>query len=99
MAHIRVPKPPDSAYDPSRRAGTLLQSQLRHLEWAVRPASERQPDGSHAAGAETEAEAAQRIGELTKELHLNTVGRAPVVATHKTQRKRRTRKSSRKAGR
>ena len=41
MAVIRIPKTPKSAYNPKRPAGTLLQSQLKHLEWAVRPAGQR----------------------------------------------------------
>ena len=33
MAVIRVPRTPKKAFDPQRPAGTLLQSQLKHLEW------------------------------------------------------------------
>jgi len=43
MAVISVPKTPKKAYDPRRPAGTLLQNQIRHLEWAVRPAGKRMP--------------------------------------------------------
>jgi len=66
---IHVPKPPKKAYNPRRKPGTLLQSQLTHLEWAVRPAAERKPSVFRVKPAKTEAEAAARIEELTRELH------------------------------
>lgn len=69
MALIPVPKPPRKAYNPRRPAGTLLQSQLRHLEWAVRPAAERTKKAFRIKPAKTEAEAAARIEKLTQELH------------------------------
>jgi hypothetical protein len=69
MAPIPVPKPPRKAYNPKRRAGTLLQNQLRHLEWAVRPAAARTHEAFRIKPATTEAEAAARIGKLTQELH------------------------------
>ena len=69
MAVIPVPKTPKKAYDPRRPAGTLLQNQIRHLEWAVRPAGKRQPkDFKKIKPARSEAEAAARIGKLTQEL-------------------------------
>jgi ferric-dicitrate binding protein FerR (iron transport regulator) len=69
MAIISVPKTPKKAYDPRRPAGTLLQNQLRHLEWAVRPAGQRMPEAfKKIKPAKTEAEAAARIGKLTREL-------------------------------
>jgi hypothetical protein len=69
MAPIRVPKPPRKAYNPRRRPGTLLQSQIKHLEWAIRPAAERTPRTLRIKPARTEAEAAARIEKLTQELH------------------------------
>ena len=69
MPPIPVPKPPKKAYNPRRPAGTLLQNQLLHLEWAVRPAAQRTP--AHFAKikkAKSEAEAARRIEKLTQEL-------------------------------
>jgi ferric-dicitrate binding protein FerR (iron transport regulator) len=69
MAIISVPKTPKKAYDPRRPAGTLLQNQLRHLEWAVRPAGRRMPAAfKKIKPAKTEAEAAARIEKLTREL-------------------------------
>src|SRR5262245_49526676 len=70
MAVIPVPKTPASAYNPNRRASQLLKDQVRHLEWAIRPASERQPHQMAKIKApRTEAEAAARIAELTRQLH------------------------------
>jgi hypothetical protein len=69
MAVIRVPKTPKSAYNPKRPAGTLLQSQLKHLEWAVRPAGQRTAKAFRVKAAYTEAEAAARIATLNQELH------------------------------
>ena len=71
MALIPVPKPPKKAYNPRRPAGTLLQTQLQHLEWAVRPAAERVPARfKKIKKANSEAEAARRIEKLTRELKL-----------------------------
>jgi hypothetical protein len=69
MAVIPVPKTPKKAYNPRRPAGTLLQNQILHLEWAVRPAGKRKPkDFEKVKPARSEAEAAARIGKLTLEL-------------------------------
>ena len=69
MAPIPVPKPPKKAYNPRRPAGTLLQNQLLHLEWAVRPAAQRVPAYfGKIKKAKSEAEAARRIEKLTQEL-------------------------------
>jgi hypothetical protein len=69
MAPIPVPKPPKKAYNPRRPAGTLLQNQLLHLEWAVRPAAERVPARfEKIKKAKSEGEAARRIEKLTREL-------------------------------
>jgi hypothetical protein len=69
MAVISVPRPPKKAYNPRRPPGALLQNQLIHLEWAVRPAAQRQPGAFKIKPAKTEAEAARRIGQLTEEIH------------------------------
>jgi hypothetical protein len=69
MAVIRVPKTPKKAFDPQRPAGTLLQSQLKHLEWAVRPAGQRRGKAFKIRPAKTEAEAAARIAKLNATLH------------------------------
>ena len=69
MAVIRVPKTPRTAYNPDRPAGTLLQNQLRHLEWAVRPAGARTEKAFRIKSAATEGDAAARIAKLTEELN------------------------------
>jgi hypothetical protein len=69
MAVIKVPKTPKKAYDTTRPAGDLLKSQIEHLEWAVRPASQRSPRQMKLKMPKTEGEAAVRIAKLTKELH------------------------------
>src|SRR5712691_4780231 len=79
---IRVPMPPKRAYNPRRRPGTLLQNQITHLEWAVRPAAERKLGVFHVKPAKTEAEAAARIEQLTRQLHrqaTTTAGRIAVM--------------------
>jgi hypothetical protein len=91
MAIIRVPKPPKKAYNPRRRPGTLLQHQLIHLEWAVRPAGDRNPKAFRIKPAKTEAEAARRIGELTKELH-RQARRSKARSKARAARKPRTRR-------
>lgn len=68
MAVIRIPKTPRSAYNPKRPAGTLLQSQLKHLEWAVRPAGQRTAKAFRPKAAYSEAEAAARIATLNQTL-------------------------------
>jgi hypothetical protein len=88
VAVIRVPKTPKKAYDPQRRAGTLLQSQLVHLEWAVRPASARSEKAFQIKRATTEAAAARRIEQLTIELHRQSALRAaePTAAPYEPPR-------------
>jgi hypothetical protein len=109
MAVISVPKTPKKAYNPRRPAGTLLQNQIRHLEWAVRPAGKRMPkDFKKIKPAKTEGEAAARIGKLTQELQRQsalppgTIPPTPPVAsrpvrkkTVKTKHKSRSRRPSR----
>jgi hypothetical protein len=68
MAVINVPKTPKKAFNPRRRPGALIQHQLTHLEWAIRPAGERKQGTFRVKPAKTEAEAAARIGKLTREL-------------------------------
>jgi|SRR5882757_6453255 len=96
MAMIPVPKPPKKAYNPRRPAGTLLQNQLTHLEWAVRPAGERKPAAlKKIKPAKTEGEAARRIAALTKRLLTPPVPKGPrrsPVKKRKAASKRRPRK-------
>jgi hypothetical protein len=87
MAVIRVPKPPKSAYNPQRPAGTLLQNQVRHLEWAVRPAAERTEDAFRIKPPKSEREAATRIQKLTVELERQAKTRKRGLAKRPSTRK------------
>jgi hypothetical protein len=79
MGVVSVPKPPQAAYDPQRAPGTLLQNQLEHLEWAVRPAGARTAGTFKFTPAATEQEVASRVEALMREMHRKTVGRDPVI--------------------
>ena len=68
MAVIKVPKTPKKAYNENRRPSALLLSQIEHLEWASRPASQRKPDQLRKPKVRTEREAAERIAELTQKV-------------------------------
>jgi hypothetical protein len=94
MARIPVPKTPRSAYNPERQAGALLLAQLKHLEWAVRPAAERTPGKIDVPSNVTEAEAAARIARLMNELNQQTVGRAPIIKPTSRRPPRRSRPKS-----
>ena len=94
MARIAVPKTPKSAYNPERQAGALLLAQLKHLEWAVRPAAERMPGKIDVPAHMTEAEAAARIAQLMHELNQQTVGREPIIKPTPRRPPRRSRSKS-----
>lgn len=80
---IKVPRPPKSAYNPQRKPGLLLQSQIRHLEWATRPAAERRQ--AIVPKVRTEAEAAARIEQLTLKLRQQTSERPAVIKSTSTK--------------
>jgi hypothetical protein len=66
MATIKVPKTPARAFDPKRRPSKLLLDQIRHLEWAALPASQRKPDRRRPRTVATEGQAAARVKQLTE---------------------------------
>jgi hypothetical protein len=70
MRPIKVPKTPKKAFNPDRRPSALLLGQVAHLEWAARPAAQRQPPQMRQVlekgKPKSEAEAAERIAVLTK---------------------------------
>ena len=66
MAKVRVPRTPRKAFDTSRRPSSLLLGQIEHLEWAVLPAAQRKPDQLPVRKVKSEAQAAERVAELTK---------------------------------
>jgi hypothetical protein len=65
VAKVRVPKTPRKALDRARRPSTLLLGQIEHLEWAVLPASQRKPDQLPTRKVKSEAQAAERVAQLT----------------------------------
>lgn len=65
---IKVPKTPKRAFNKDRPASDLLKSQIKHLEWASRPAAERKPGKLRIKLPRTEGEAAARIGKLTQQV-------------------------------
>ncbi|MDR3727953.1 MAG: hypothetical protein P4K86_13010 [Terracidiphilus sp.] len=73
---IRVPVPPASAFNKDRPVGCLIQAQLRHIhhaESARLPKGER--DGRRPEDIHTEAEAADYIAKITKQLHPQRSGK------------------------
>ena len=99
MAVISVPKTPKKAYDPRRPAGTLLQNQIRHLEWAIRPAGKRVGLLKKIKPAKTEAEAAARIAKLTYELQRQSALPQGAIPATPPTRTRGARKKTAKAKR
>jgi hypothetical protein len=98
MAPISVPKPPKKAYNPRRPAGTLLQNQLMHLEWAVRPAAQRVPERfAKIKKAKNEAEAARRIEKLTQQLKRQAESPRDTIPAYPPASKRRPRAKEKKA--
>jgi hypothetical protein len=67
---IRVPLPPDSAFNRDRPVSSLLKSQLLHIHHAESARLPREKrDGRHPEEIHTEAEAASYIAAITKLLH------------------------------
>ncbi len=66
MAVIRVPKTPRKAFNEDRPASRLLLDQIKHLEWAVLPASQRKPDQLPKREVRTEGQAGTRAAQLMR---------------------------------
>ena len=66
MVVIRVPRTPKKAFNEDRPASTLLLDQVKHLEWAVLPASQRKPHQLPKGAVRTEGQAAGRAAQLMK---------------------------------
>ena len=66
MAVVKVPKTPKRSFNKDRQPSALLLDQIRHLEWAVLPAMARTPKVLKAPKARTEAQAAERVAQLTR---------------------------------
>ena len=84
MAKVRVPKTPKKAFDRTRRPSSLLLGQIEHLEWAVLPAAQRKPDQLPSRRVKSEAQAAERVAQITKmlrESHAADAARAAAPGT------------------
>ena len=66
MAVVKVPRTPKRSFNKDRKPSALLLDQIRHLEWAVLPAMARTPKVLRAPKARTEAQAAERVAQLTR---------------------------------
>jgi hypothetical protein len=70
VSFVRIPVPPDSAFNSGRAVSSLIKTQLKHIELAE---SARLPKhkrtGIDIEGIRTEAEAASYIAAVTKLLH------------------------------
>ena len=84
MAKVRVPRTPNKAFDKSRRPSSLLLGQIEHLEWAVLPAAQRKPDQLPARKVKSEAQAAERVAQLTSMLHDQAAAEAARAAAPKS---------------
>jgi len=69
MVLIHVPKPPKSAYDPSRPMSSLLQSQVDHLQDAESKLPLEYCSRIYSKAIRTEGEAAQYIRDVTEAIH------------------------------
>lgn len=69
MTSVHVPRPPKSAYDPTRRASALLKAQIEHLHDAERRLPLRYRSEIYINAIKTEGEAARYIREVTEAIH------------------------------
>ena len=67
--HIKVPKPPPSAYNPDRPVSTLIANQVRHLRRVEGTLSPPQQTGVDIEGITTERQASRYIRKVTRLLH------------------------------
>jgi len=66
MVVVKVPRTPKSSFNKDRPPSALLKDQIKHLEWAVLPALQRDPKQlKKIKQVKTEAHAADRIAQLT----------------------------------
>jgi hypothetical protein len=66
---VKAPKPHPKAYNPDRPMTDLVRNQILHLSVAERHLDERHQTGTDVHSIQTEREASQYIGHLTKKLH------------------------------
>jgi hypothetical protein len=69
MMLIKVPRPPKSAFDPSRPVNALLKNQIEHLYDAERKLPLRYRSQIYINAIKTEGEAAEYIRAVTEAIH------------------------------
>jgi hypothetical protein len=69
MAVIKVPKPPQSAFDKNRPVSALLRNQILHLHEVERKFPPSRHSGIYINEIKTEGEAADYIRKVTARLH------------------------------
>jgi len=69
MAIIKVPKPPQSAFNKNRPLSTLLKSQVEHLQEAELLLPARDQTNIYINAIKTEGEAAEYIRRVTTKIH------------------------------
>jgi len=74
MATIKVPKPPNSAFNKERRVSSLLRAHLEHLQRAEFRLPAELQTNIYINAIKTEGEAAEYIGQVTARLHAAHAG-------------------------
>jgi hypothetical protein len=69
MTMIHVPRPPKSAFDPSRPVSGLLKAQMEHLHQAASKLPARYRSEVYVNAIKTEGEAGRYIREVTEAIH------------------------------
>lgn len=92
MAVIKVPKPPQSAFDKNRPVSALLRNQILHLHEVERKFPPSRHSGIYINEIKTEGEAAAYIQKVTARLHPEGAKRArfDIAAAGETTSKSRT---------
>jgi hypothetical protein len=69
MTVIKVPRPPQTAYDPTRPASALLKMQVEHLYEAEQRLPSRYRSEVYVNAIRTEGEAANYVRAVTEAIH------------------------------
>ena len=94
MAVIKVPKPPQSAFDKNRPVSALLRNQILHLHEVERRFPPSRHSGVYINDIKTEGEAAAYIRKVTARLHPQGAKPATfdIAAAGETRSKSRTKR-------
>ena len=88
MTLIHVPRPPKSAFDPSRPVSGLLKAQMEHLHQAASKLPAQYRSEIYVGAIKTEGEAANYIREVTEAIH-NAHGDAAAARKRVVPKRRR----------